>query len=35
MLAAVATGIPIAVLALSTLSTDKDYNAWLRERTAQ
>ena len=35
MLAAVATGIPIAALALWTLSTDKDYNTWLRERTAQ
>ena len=35
MLAAVATGIPIAALALWTLLTDKDYNAWQRERTAQ
>ena len=34
MLAAVTTGIPIAALALWTLLTDKDYNAWLRERTA-
>ena len=34
MLAAVATGISIAALALWTLLTDKD-NAWQRERTAQ
>ena len=34
MLAAVATGIPIAALALCTLSTGKDYNAWQRERMA-
>ena len=34
-LAAMATGISIAALALWTLLTDKDYNAWQRERTAQ
>jgi hypothetical protein len=34
MLAAVATGAVIALLALWTLATDKDYNAWWRERTA-
>ena len=31
---AIATGIVIAVLALWTLATDKDYNAWMRGRTA-
>lgn len=33
-LVAIATGIVIAVLALWTLATDKDYNAWMRGRTA-
>jgi SPW repeat len=32
--AAVVTGIAVAVLALWTLATDKDYRAWLRDRTA-
>lgn len=31
--AAVVTGIAIVVLALWTLATDKDYCAWLRDRT--
>jgi hypothetical protein len=31
---AVVTGIVIAALALWTLMTDKDYNAWWRDRTA-
>lgn len=34
MLAAVATGIVILVLALWTLAIDENYNAWWRERTA-
>ena len=32
--AAVVTGVAIAVLALWTLATDKDYNGWLHRRTA-
>jgi succinate dehydrogenase/fumarate reductase cytochrome b subunit len=35
MRVAVATGVVIALLALWTLATDKDYSAWLRERTSQ
>ena len=31
--AAIVTGIAIVVLALWTLATDKDYCAWLRDRT--
>jgi len=31
---AVVAGIVVAVLALWTLSTDKDYRAWLHDRTA-
>ena len=34
MLTAVVSGIVIAALALWTLSTDKDYSAWWRDRTA-
>lgn len=34
-LAAVGSGIVVAALALWTLATDKDYNAWLRESMAQ
>jgi hypothetical protein len=33
-LMAIATGIVVAVLALWTLGTDKDYNAWLNGRAA-
>ena len=32
--AAVVTGVVIAVLALWTLATDKDYRAWLHDLTA-
>lgn len=35
MVSAVATGVVIALLALWTLATDKDYNGWLGERSAQ
>ena len=34
MLAAVVTGIAIAALAVWTLATDENYNAWWRERAA-
>lgn len=35
LMAAVASGIVIALLALWTLSTDKDYNPWRREPAAR
>jgi hypothetical protein len=35
MQTAVATGIVVAILALWTLATDKDYGGWLRGRQAQ
>ena len=34
MRGAVVTGVVIAVLALWTLATDKDYSAWMRDRAA-